>query len=96
MKDPASVLNFYRNLIALRNNNPVLQSGSYEMLLPEHEQIYAFRRTLGSVCVEVYCNFSDRSAFVQIPEGKMILQEELHQNFLNPYGFCVIERSILL
>ena len=94
MKDPASVLNFYRNLIALRNNNPVLQSGSYEMLLPEHEQIYAFRRTLGSVCVEVYCNFSGKSAFVKIPEGKMILQEELHQNFLNPYGFCVIERSV--
>ena len=94
MKEPDSVLNFYRNLIVLRNNNPVLRLGNYEMLLPEHEQIYAFRRALGNKCVEVYCNFSDKSAFVRIPEGRIILREELHQEFLNPYGFFVIERSI--
>ena len=42
--DPASVLAHYRRLIALRHENPVVALGDFAMLLPEHDDVYAFTR----------------------------------------------------
>jgi oligo-1,6-glucosidase len=55
-KDPDSVLAHYRRLIALRHENPVVALGDFAMLLPEHEQVYAFTRTLGHEVLLVVCN----------------------------------------
>jgi oligo-1,6-glucosidase len=44
--DEDSVLHFYRRLVALRHEEPVVALGDFHMLLPEHEAIYAFTRTL--------------------------------------------------
>jgi oligo-1,6-glucosidase len=54
--DPASVLAHYRRLIALRHENPVVALGDFEMLLPEHEHVYAFTRTLRGRTLLVVCN----------------------------------------
>lgn len=43
-KDPDSVLNFYRALLALRRQNQTLQYGSFFPLLEEHPAIYAYAR----------------------------------------------------
>ncbi|MCX7979153.1 MAG: DUF3459 domain-containing protein, partial [Bdellovibrionaceae bacterium] len=43
-KDPNSILNFYKKLIRLRRENPVLIHGKYELLWPEHPQIFAYVR----------------------------------------------------
>ena len=42
--DPDSVLAHYRALIALRHDEPAVAHGDFTMLLPEHEQVYAFTR----------------------------------------------------
>ena len=34
----------YRRLIALRHAEPVVAHGDFTMLLPDHEQVYAFTR----------------------------------------------------
>lgn len=47
--DPNSVLNFYRRLIALRSSNANLDGGPFTALLPEHEQMMAYRRGDGTV-----------------------------------------------
>ena len=39
-----SVLNCYRDLIRLRKAYPVFIDGLFELLLPEHEEIFAYRR----------------------------------------------------
>ena len=44
--DPDSVFAHYRRLIALRHDLPVVQTGDFTMLAPEHDQLYAFRRAL--------------------------------------------------
>lgn len=44
--DESSVLHFYRRLVALRHDEPVVALGDFRMLLPEHEVIYAFTRAL--------------------------------------------------
>jgi glycerol-3-phosphate cytidylyltransferase-like family protein len=37
----------------------VLVYGSYDLLVPDHAQVYAYRRTLGTEEVVVTLNFSD-------------------------------------
>ena len=56
--DPRSVLAHYRRLIALRHGNPVVALGDFAMLLPEHEHVYAFTRTLQGDVLLVVCNVS--------------------------------------
>jgi oligo-1,6-glucosidase len=56
--DPASVLAHYKRLIALRHENPVVALGHFTMLLPDHEEVYAFTRTLGDDTLLVVCNLS--------------------------------------
>jgi oligo-1,6-glucosidase len=56
--DDASVLAHYRRLIALRHENPVVALGNFAMLLPHHEHVYAFTRTLDGQVLLVVCNVS--------------------------------------
>ena len=44
--DLGSVFHFYRRLIALRHDVPVVALGDFHLLLPEHEAVYAFTRAL--------------------------------------------------
>jgi len=56
--DPASVLAHHRRLIALRHENRVVALGDFTMLLPEHDQVYAFTRSLDGAVLLVVCNVS--------------------------------------
>jgi len=56
--DTCSVLAHYRQLIALRHENPVVALGDFAMLLPEHDDVYAFTRTLDGEVLLVVCNVS--------------------------------------
>jgi glycosidase len=56
--DPDSVWSFYRRLIRLRKENPVIVYGSFEDLLPDDRRVYAYRRRLGDRSLLVICNFS--------------------------------------
>ncbi|THH37601.1 glycoside hydrolase family 13 protein [Neolewinella litorea] len=67
--DPASVLNHFRRMTALRNSNKVLVYGDYELLLPDHEQVYAYRRTLGDERLLVLLNFSSEKVAIDWPVG---------------------------
>ena len=57
-EDPDSVLNWYRKLSAWRQGKETLLCGSYEELLPEREDLYAFSRRLGTEEVYTIVNFS--------------------------------------
>ena len=41
--DPASVFNHYRALIALRHDHPLVVDGRFELLLPDHPQLWVDR-----------------------------------------------------
>jgi oligo-1,6-glucosidase len=56
--DPSSVLAHYRRLIALRHDDPVVALGHFTMLLPDHDEVYAFTRSLGEDVRLVVCNLS--------------------------------------
>ena len=68
-KDPNSVLNHFRKMSQLRNKRLVLVYGQYDLLLDDHEQIYAYTRTLGNEKLLVLLNFSDEVAEAVLPDG---------------------------
>lgn len=59
---PNSVLNYFRKMTALRSNNLTLIYGSYQLLLPNHEQLYVFERQLDDETLLVALNFSSETA----------------------------------
>jgi len=65
--DPNSVFHHYRRLIALRHANPVIVYGHYELLLPEHPEIYAYTRTLDEDRLLVVCNFGRNEPVFSLP-----------------------------
>jgi len=60
--DPDSVLNWYRKLAALRASRDELVAGSYEELLADSEQIYAYRRQGEDSVAVMLANLSDETA----------------------------------
>ncbi len=73
--DPASVFHHYRRLIDLRHDDPVVALGDFTMLLPDHEHVYAFTRSLDGVTLTVLGNFSGSVQEVVLDEdpGELIL-----------------------
>jgi oligo-1,6-glucosidase len=60
--DPDSVFAHHQRLVALRHDDPVVVDGDFTMLLPDHEQLYAFTRTLGATTLLVVANLSSEPA----------------------------------
>jgi alpha-glucosidase len=65
-KDPQSLLNFYRNLLAWRKGQDVLLQGD-QALLPAHQQVMAFVREHEGKKVLCAFNFSDSAATLDLP-----------------------------
>lgn len=65
--DPDSVFHYYKKLIALRRENPVMIYGSYEPLLEDSEELFVYTRTLDLEKLLTVCNFSDKEASFTIP-----------------------------
>lgn len=60
--DPASVFTHFRTLIRLRHDDEVVREGRFDLLLPDHEQLWAFTRTLGDTVLLVLANCSSTGA----------------------------------
>ncbi|MDR1287064.1 MAG: alpha-glucosidase [Treponema sp.] len=69
--DPESVFSFYRRLIRLRREYPVIVYGDYKLLLPGDEKLFVYRRRHEGKTLFVLCNFSgEKAAAPAIPEFK--------------------------
>ncbi|OBZ11954.1 glucohydrolase [Bacillus sp. FJAT-27264] len=89
--DPNSVFHYYRKLIALRKENPIMVYGEYKLLLPEHDNIYAYTRTLDDEQWLVLLNFSDVAQPVDLPQELSAVKELVIGN----YGEASSDRSVL-
>ena len=68
-RDPGSVFAHFQRLIRLRHADEVVREGRFELLLPDHEQLWAFTRTLGDRVLLVVANCS--SAPAEIPPDSL-------------------------
>lgn len=101
VNDPDSVFAYYKKLIALRHTNEVMVNGVYDVLIPDHPQIYAYTRTHGDKQLLVLCNDSDTNAAIpaEIQEKIHAAKNILIQNYkdtdestLRPYEAVVYAR----
>lgn len=60
--DPQSVFSFYKRLIALRRELPVVTDGDFTLLMPEDAKVFAYIRDDGKTRLRVACNFSGEEA----------------------------------
>jgi oligo-1,6-glucosidase len=72
--DPDSVFHHYRRLIELRHRLAVVVEGRFDLLLPDHDQIWAFTRTLDDTVLLVLANCSSTPATVPL-EGVPAVDE---------------------
>jgi oligo-1,6-glucosidase len=80
MADPDSIFHYYRKLIQLRKQYPIIVYGNYDLLLPEDEKIYAYTRTLGVQKLLVVLNFTADS-----PVFESELEFSAHQLLISNY-----------
>lgn len=67
--DPDSVFHYYKKLITLRKQYPVIVYGKYKLLLEDNEDLFVYTRTLEEEEILVVCNFTEKQPDFQIPEG---------------------------
>ncbi|AYA78244.1 glucohydrolase [Bacillus sp. Y1] len=83
--DPDSIFHYYKQLIKLRKENDVIVYGTYDVLLDDHEQIYAYTRTLKKEKLLVILNFSDHRPVFRLPEDMICRDVEvLISNYEQP------------
>lgn len=100
IKNENSPLNYFKKLTALRKSNPVLVYGSYELLIPSHPEVYAYKRTLENKVMIVVMNFSKNSETLELPEiattNKLVLtnydsvQRNTNTLVLKPYQAVIL------
>jgi oligo-1,6-glucosidase len=66
-EDPDSVWHYYRRLIELRDERDVMAYGDYDPYLREHEEVWAYTRTLGEERWLVVLNFSGTETEFELP-----------------------------
>jgi glucan 1,6-alpha-glucosidase len=74
--DPDSVFHYYRKLIELRKTYEVFRKGSFELLLPEDCNIFAYLRETAEEKLLVICNFTDKEQGMErisVPENAELL-----------------------
>lgn len=96
-----SVFKYYQKLIKLRHESELIVYGTYDLILDDDKDIYAYIRTLGDEKLIVYCNFSENTCKVEIPE-EFVNKKVLISNYsdakanpkitLRPYEAIVIQK----
>lgn len=96
-----SVFKYYQKLIKLRHESELIVYGTYDLILDDDKDIYAYIRTLGYEKLIVYCNFSENTREVELPEeftnGKVLISNYIdakvnHKITLRPYEAIVIQK----
>lgn len=89
-EDANSVLNWYRQLNKIRQENDALVLGDYQLLLAEDEQIFAFARNYGQETISVLINFTGETVSYEkglLKDGELIKSnyDSAKEGILQPY-----------
>ncbi|WP_416826545.1 glycoside hydrolase family 13 protein [Ectobacillus polymachus] len=81
IENPNSVFQFYKAMIRLRKQHELFVYGTYDLLLPEDKQIYAYTRTLGKDTAVIITNLSDQAAHYHCYKHKLSSEHLVLANY---------------
>ncbi|MDO4327167.1 MAG: alpha-glucosidase [bacterium] len=94
-----SVFHYYQKLIRLRKENDIIVYGTYNLLLPDSHEIYAYTRELDGKKLLTVCNFTKETVEFAVPDeflgGKLLIsntdkESVQKQEMLKPYEAFVV------
>lgn len=95
LNDPDSIYHYYRKMIELRKSSETLIYGTYDLIAEDHEQVYAYTRTLNDQRYVVIVNMfdqettldlSDEMSFAELTLTNYGIEDELNANLtLRPF-----------
>ncbi len=104
VKDPKSVFSYYKKLVQLRHEVPVITDGVYKLLDADNEKVYTYLRKNEDETLLVICNFTKETIdypvgdFVEASQGTLLISnyDDAPQQYadaieLKPYGAYVYE-----
>ena len=63
-----SVFSFYKELVKLRKEKPVIVNGEYRLLDPESEDVFVYERSFHEEHLLVVCSFAEKELLWRLPE----------------------------
>ncbi|HMD87804.1 MAG TPA: alpha-glucosidase [Anaerolineaceae bacterium] len=106
LADPNSIFYYYQKLIQLRKHNPIIVYGSYDLILADDQEIYAFTRTLQEDRLLILLNFTKNTPVFTLPadisfsDKELLISnypvdpvEDIHSLALRPYEARVYRLS---
>ena len=90
LADPDSVFYYYQKLIEIRKTHDVIRSGSFTLLCPEDEKVFAYTRDTEHGHLLVVCNFTGETVDFDFPESYrnaevLLANYKDSSNVLRPY-----------
>lgn len=92
VNDPCSIYNYYKKLVGLRKEYDVFAEGSFQMLLQDDEDIFAYLRQGETENLLVICNFYDKTLKCPLQEswgeGTLLIcnyEDRSDMSVLRPY-----------
>lgn len=75
LKDQQSVFYYYQKLIKLRHQSGLIVYGNYQELIPEDEEVFAYRREYQGQTLVVISNFTEKiiKRHLEMPTNKKLL-----------------------
>lgn len=103
LKDRNSIFYHYQKLIQLRKQYDILTTGDFQLILPDHPEIFAYLRNTDDEKLLVINNFFGKETFFQLPKevdieeytGEILLANypdpprNVHEMLLRPYESIV-------
>ncbi|WP_167959155.1 glycoside hydrolase family 13 protein [Anaerosporobacter faecicola] len=91
-----SLFYYYQQLIRLRHMNKIMVYGHYKLLLPNHKDIFAYKRNYYGKEWTILCNFSEQEVtckYANLTGKKLIISnyEEHKKGILQPYEALVYQ-----
>ena len=98
LADPDSVFRYYQKLIRLRKSMEIFRDGSFTLLEPENEAVFAYIRETEEAKLLVVCNFTKENQAFCVPEhfrGSQVLISNYRDKdtILRPYEAYILYTS---
>ena len=98
LENPYSIFYYYKRLIELRKTYPVFRHGSFDLLCPWDEKVFAYTRDCGDGHLLVVCNFTGEEVPFEIPEAYaeaecLLTNYEGFSGVLRPYEAMMLHRN---